>query len=429
MKIINKIILVSVFILSVAGLAEITLRLVRYPSLQYFRDLKIIHKYHPDYNVGLAENADVYLKHNLGFWEGRFTTNSFGHRGSPEPSEDKPALVCLGDSVVMGFGVSDDETFCSRLNGVSGYPAINLGVDAFGSLGTARRLKEASEQFPIGLALFFVSPNDFMMAPDLRARGILSDDEQDDFRLNDPFFKRSFQIQFELTRWSYLLMASRLAIEQLKIKKVQTQEDIKNEIILIISDPYDYFLKSFYNGPHTQYRSVTEKKESAPGITGSPGEDAQVMCPVPIPSGYSCAEKEPDPETLPELLPATKAAYDQMFENAKAKGFPLVLVILPIQLNDIHCLSHGKHSEQMEYAIRSALYFKKHKMPVMDLRPYVKDMCGRPFTRESDRKKSRYGYTSPDDHIIPADGHFTYEGNLWASQAILDFMKKNGGKF
>ncbi len=417
---------ISVFLILTGLLAEGILRFVRYPSLQYFRDLKIIHTYHPDYNVGLSPDEDVYLRHNLGYWEGRFTTNSFGHRGSPEPAADQPQLVCLGDSVVMGFGVSDDETFCSRLDQKSGYRAINLGVDAFGSLGSARRLKEAAGQFRIDLALFFLSPNDFTMAEDLRSRGVLSDDEQDDFRLNDPFFKKTFRMQFELTRWSYLLMAARLSYDQIRIKIQETKAGILSEFRSLIGNPGNYLVRSFYSGPHIHHRnSNADTSQNKPSLA----DPSEVMCPVPIPQGYNCEDQAPEPESLPELLPATKAAYDQMAEISKKYNFPVVLVLLPVQLNDLHCLSHNKYSAKSEYMMRAAAYFRKKGMPVMDLRPYVKKMCGRRFIREKDRLRSGYGYTTPDDHIIPLDGHFTYEGNLWAAEAILDYMNRNGGSF
>lgn len=47
---------------------------------------------------------------------------------------------------------------------------------------------------------------------------MLSDDEIDEIRSQDPGFNRNFRIQFELSRASYTLQALKLAFEQLKVQ-------------------------------------------------------------------------------------------------------------------------------------------------------------------------------------------------------------------
>lgn len=51
-----------------------------------------------------------------------------------------------GDSLVMGFGVGDPDTFCALLDGLElkggARQSLNLGVDAYGSSGSYLRLKD-----------------------------------------------------------------------------------------------------------------------------------------------------------------------------------------------------------------------------------------------------------------------------------------------
>ncbi|EMM70958.1 hypothetical protein LEP1GSC038_1618 [Leptospira weilii str. 2006001855] len=210
------------FILALIG-TEILLNLLKSPSLQFYRDQKLLHRYNPVYYVDLAPNQDIYIRHFAGKWEGRFRTNSLGMRGLEEPDLNKPQLACLGDSLVMGFGVSDEDTFCNLLNGIElkggARQTLNLAVDAYGSLGALRRLKDMAPKLKnLKEVLFFVSGNDFTIPEELRAKGILPDDEIDEIRNRDPNFNRNFRIQFELSRASYTLQALKLAFEQLKVQ-------------------------------------------------------------------------------------------------------------------------------------------------------------------------------------------------------------------
>ncbi|MCB1305540.1 MAG: lipase, partial [Leptospiraceae bacterium] len=143
---------------------------------------------------------------------------------------------CLGDSLVMGFGVSDDQTFCSRLGRESQdgafdqkYQFMNIGVDAFGSMGSALRMEDMVPRLKnVSAVLFVISPNDFTMPPELAERGMEPDDVIDARRMNDEAYKLSFHIQFELTRYSYALQAAKLAYENLLIKRSITEESVRS---------------------------------------------------------------------------------------------------------------------------------------------------------------------------------------------------------
>lgn len=214
---------------------EVLLRTLQPASLDYYRKLKLLHVYHPEYRVGLEPGASYYLKHNTGLWEGQFTINSLGYRGTAEP-DGRPIVGCLGDSLVMGFGVSDNETFCSLLDGVewngASYQTMNLGVDAFGSQGYAGRFAEAVEKLPrLKVVLLFVSPNDFTLPQELLDRGVLPDDVTDAARAQNPEQEAFFRTQFELTRYSATLHAAAVARQQLIIRRALFEKGVRREFV------------------------------------------------------------------------------------------------------------------------------------------------------------------------------------------------------
>ena len=73
-----------------------------------------------------------------------FTTDALGFRNPPEAANRTPAAIVVGDSFVVGSGVSDDETVTSRLGALLGCPVYNAGgIDPHPDriLALARKLK------------------------------------------------------------------------------------------------------------------------------------------------------------------------------------------------------------------------------------------------------------------------------------------------
>lgn len=74
----------------------------------------------------------ILCKRFSGKFQGKiFSTNLYGARGVeflPVKDSNTKRIVGIGDSVMMGWGVGDDETFMALLNQDKDYEAINLGV-------------------------------------------------------------------------------------------------------------------------------------------------------------------------------------------------------------------------------------------------------------------------------------------------------------
>jgi hypothetical protein len=76
-----------------------------------------------------------------GKWKHSFNTNSQGFRGTKEYSLKKPdnkyRIIVLGDSVTIGHGVEDDETYSAvlerELSKIKPTEVINMAVSGFGN--------------------------------------------------------------------------------------------------------------------------------------------------------------------------------------------------------------------------------------------------------------------------------------------------------
>ena len=431
-RILRTILLSGAALVAALITVEVGLRTFQPPALQYYRNVKLLHVYNAEYLVGLPANADIFVRHHAGLWEGRFTTNSLGYRASPEPDASRPQLACLGDSIVMGFGVSDEETFCRRLNNITlggrRFQAMNLGVDAFGSMGSAKRLAEAAPRLNLKLALFFPSPNDFEMPEPLRALGQLPDDDKDALRENNRDGQLLFRLQFEATRLSYALHALKLAWEQLKIRRVETGAAILQELQSsgftkgaggARANPLRYFSSAFYRGGSASVCVAGKPSLSRKRDYGDPALFKSRYCPPPLVAGTRCAEGEPAGDLLPALPDVTQRAYGQMIKTAERHGIRLVVVLLPIENEVLQCTQHGRYSRHFDFALRVRRFFRKERITVLDLRPYVGRMCGEPIKDAEGVRPS-----SVQDYFIPADGHFTIPGNRWAAETLRTELER-----
>lgn len=408
-------------VLVLAG-AEAALRVLKPATLQYYRDMKLLHSYHPEYQVGLAPNADVYVKHHAGLWEGRFTTNSRGMRGTGEIDPEADYIACLGDSLVFALGVSDEDTFCRRLDGITirgkKYRAANFGVDAYGSLEYALRLEDMAPAVPrLKKVLLFISPNDFSMPPALEAQGILPDDVIAEKKRNNQEYLTAFRIQFKLTEASYLLQAAKLAFEQQRVQIPANMADYKRELVragVLSPSPGASQPEGMRKYLGTVFYRFPARPDCGP-------VQADFLCPEAVPAGIECTDPiEVERLASRELPSVTREAYDRMIAYAKERKFELIPVILPMQVEEIHCYQHGRSHPLRRYALQAMKYFAAKNVRVIDLMPETKQMCGELLTDERGRQfRSRVR-----DYFIPGDGHLTVPGNLWTERSLKTALEK-----
>lgn len=94
------------------------------------------------------------------------STNSRGLRG---PELSSPAsgqrVVCIGDSVTMGWGVADDQTYPAHLSGILGVEVINAGMPAMKPNVIAAWLQANAQALDMDILVLAVRPNHAVWDP------------------------------------------------------------------------------------------------------------------------------------------------------------------------------------------------------------------------------------------------------------------------
>lgn len=399
---------------------EIVLRIYQIESLSYFIKNKKIHIYHPDYFIGLKPNTEVYIKHFSGKWEGKFTVNSLGMRNLEEPKKDFKKVLCLGDSLVMGYGVSDQDTFCNLLNQYfldSKIQFLNAGIDGLGSWGVYQRFKEiVSKLEKVEYALFFVSPNDFAMPEVLRAQGFLPDDIQEERRLKDPIKKYFDHSQFLITDWFYSIFYAKIVFKQLKAQWNIFLNELEQNLKKFRNENFDDYIFSSFLLPKQKQKCVSNKeKQKIFSTIGKAYFEVQknkevFQCPEVIPESIQ-KECTNFPEQIPELPEFTKQVYKDMIQFAKEKNIKLILVIIPMQIEEIYCNQEKKFHSLRMYALQAKKFFSENQLPIIDLMESTGQLCVENQTRIQ-------------DYFIPEDGHLTKLGNMWVAKNLKNFLEK-----
>jgi len=116
-------------------------------------------------------SANVNGMHKTAEYSYRYHSNSQGFRGTREyaivPPEDCLRIVAQGDSVTLGLGVKDDETYSHVLEEMlrqDGIPAevINAGVPGFGTAEELIQFHEVVEEYKPDLVILGFFYNDYM---------------------------------------------------------------------------------------------------------------------------------------------------------------------------------------------------------------------------------------------------------------------------
>lgn len=126
--------------------------------------------YFPDPATGLLVHNPSYVEPDMFFnghhWYHR--TNSLGVRH--ERDFDTAGIVALGDSMIYGYGVDNDQTLCHVLENETGQTVANLGVIGDSPYEQYYRLKRLGLALRPKVVLFFI--NNFQDEFDLLTKGL-----------------------------------------------------------------------------------------------------------------------------------------------------------------------------------------------------------------------------------------------------------------
>lgn len=134
-----------------------------------FRPQSIVPRYVENSHYGVRKNiANVRGEMITPMYRHKFSTNSQGFRGIREYSLEKPSdtyrIIVLGDSIALGHGVEDNETFSAilekRLARKQSAEVINMGVSGFGTAEELIQLKNLGLKYEPDLVVLAYYPND-----------------------------------------------------------------------------------------------------------------------------------------------------------------------------------------------------------------------------------------------------------------------------
>lgn len=381
----NKFFRILFFIIGTAVSLEIFLRLFKPEALEFYRVQKQVHKLDPEYLVDLEPNQDVRISHFLGTFDIRFSTNERGFRGTDPIDNGKPQILCIGDSVAMGFGVSDEDTFCRQFNGFrdkSGevYQSVNLAVDAYGPSAIVRKLKKHLPSLNPKVLFYFPSNGDDI------------DEEIFYSKLNSGKAKLFFETQFLLAKYSYLFLGLRITQEQIVFRLnemfIYPLVRLKNSLkdfssgekgSLSVQDAFGSFLSEFRRGER--------KDPNSPPVFGE----------------KECLDEDKHHPIPESVYTSTR----EIIKITREKNIKLVFVVSPIDIETAYCSQMGKLHRLYTYSRAVRKFLEEEKADVIDMNDYAMYMM------DSEERPNVRPY------YIIGDGHYTKAGNSWMSAVLL----------
>ena len=154
-------------LLALLAIVEVALRAVDPPILHFAHAMRQAFGYAGWTHIDLRPGQHVTLA--LPRYDGedlfRFHLNTDGHGlRKPVPGVGPGRVVhCIGDSLTMGWGVNDDETFPAALGRAlgDGHRVVNAGSTAYGLIAAAEKSRRISDAFPPATVIYLFCPNDF----------------------------------------------------------------------------------------------------------------------------------------------------------------------------------------------------------------------------------------------------------------------------
>lgn len=373
---------------------EIGLRLLKPKAIHFYWIQRQIHKYDPDYYVDLEPNLNLRIQHFLDWFDIQFSTNERGYRATASVDNTKPQIICIGDSIAMGYGVNDKDVFCSMLDNYKDslgneYQVINLSVDAYGSSAIALKLKKHLPTLNAKVIYYFPSVGDDV-------------DEASFYqKKNSTWNETLFKLQFQATKLSYLILALKVTQEQLFIKFQETfifpyvrfmnllncMKGLKPKDECPISNWKELILDFYYD-------LFKPKKTDEPiHFPESECEESQESYPIPESSYQSTKE---------------------IIELSKRFNTKLVLFLLPINPEIAYCSQKGKVHKYYDYLKEMKKFFEKEKLDYIDFNQPEYTL----------RMKDEKGRLNVRPYYIIGDGHYTALGNKWIFEILLQKTKE-----
>jgi hypothetical protein len=364
------------------------LHIVKPEALEFYRIQKTYHKLDSEYFVDLEPNVNVIVKHFQRIFTMEFSTNEFGFRASEKTDNSKDQILCIGDSVVMGFGVNDKDTFCKKLDNFQDregkkYQALNLGVDAYGPSAIHLKLKKNIPKLNPKLLIYFPSKGDEI------------DEEKFQEKINHPEKSFFFEVQFQLAKYSYTFLSFKIFQENLvyRFKETFIWNFEKAQKYFLCRNSSEEICKDFHL---TAYKIsedflMPEKKKN-----NQPTKFADNEC--------------SDNELFFELPKSVLSETENIISLAKLNNMQIIFFLAPIDLETAYCYGQNKFHHFFSYHASMKKFLISKKIDFVDMSEFTNQM-----TDLDEMNKKRFNVRP---YYIEGDGHYTDKGNEWVYQIV-----------
>jgi hypothetical protein len=166
-------ILLVILILGVAF--ELILRFGNFSIVEFAYNYGKAYRYHDDWRRDFEPNTQSWVHlstpSHMPVYNFIITTNKDAIRVPDRPLDNNfdhigvgtKIVHCLGDSFVMGWGVSYAESYPANLDFIleSGYRAVNMGLNAYGTIAETEKSIRLWNKYPANYSILFFYVNDY----------------------------------------------------------------------------------------------------------------------------------------------------------------------------------------------------------------------------------------------------------------------------
>lgn len=390
----NKLIKFFIILIFTFIFSETLLYFVKDPALEFFQIQKSYHKFDPDYLIDFEANVRAQVNHYQKFFKMNFSTNKMAFRGIREVDNSIPQIACVGDSIVMGFGVDDKETFCAKLDEhLEKYQAINMGVDAYGPAQIFVRLKKLLPKLNVKLMYYFPSTGD-----DIDDRAYFQ-------KMQSKKEYYAFKTQFLASKHSYSFLGFRIVEEHIQFRFRENFIDpftklshtIKCNSGKVPSDECG----NIYTFPTWSYIVSSFLRPPAFKIPTEPPQFPKNEC-----------DDTPPSYKIPKQ---TLESIDKIVRITEEHNIKLIMVLAPLDIETAYCSQKGKYHKLSSYLYTLKDYLENKNISYIELTKYTDKM-----TDKTGRLNSRLYYLFGDGHYTPKGHEWIYKTLYQKTSEVLD---------
>lgn len=169
-RLVTAVLILTVFVCA----TELVLRIFDPEILKFAYNFRQVYRYHDRWYTDFEPNTTTLIKldstQGSPFFNFPITVNEYGFRTYDRildhkilPQSEDRIIHAIGDSFTMGWGVNYEASYPAILEYLlpQHYRVINLGLNAYGTIGATEKSLSLFKQFPADVVVYLASKNDY----------------------------------------------------------------------------------------------------------------------------------------------------------------------------------------------------------------------------------------------------------------------------